>query len=128
MTHNQNNENDRLSVIQGGADENENNEITDIREILADSELVFTEQFHVLFDIIDFNQIITDYNKNKRAKLLTNRSGTITKDEHRDIVIESTKHKIMNDLTILNERFYYKGVDRHWYELENVNKIGRAHV
>ena len=121
MTHNQNNENDRLSVIQGGADENENNEITDIREILADSELVFTEQFHVLFDIIDFNQIITDYNKNKRAKLLTNRSGTITKDEHRDIVIESTKHKIMNDLTILNERFYYKGVDRHWYELENVN-------
>lgn len=121
MRHNQNNENDRLSVIQGGADENENNEITDIREILTDSELVFTEQFHVLFDIIDFNQIITDYNKNKRAKLLTNRSGTITKDEHRDIVIESTKHKIMNDLTILNERFYYKGVDRHWYELENVN-------
>lgn len=122
MRHNQNNENDRLSVIQGGIENNdENNEVTDIREILADSELVFTEQFHVLFDIIDFNQIITDYNKNKRAKLLTNRSGTITKDEHRDIVIESTKHKIMNELTILNERFYYKGVDRHWCELENVN-------
>ena len=123
MTHNQNNENDRLSVIQGGVDndENDNNDVKDIREILTESELVFTEQFHVLFDIIDFNQIIVDYNKSKRAKMIMNRTGTISKDEHRDIVIESTKHKIMNDLTILNERFYYKGVDSHWYELENVN-------
>lgn len=94
----------------------------DIKEALGASRLATLGELAKILDVVDFNQMYHDYEKEKKITIIENRQKPdLTIADNIEITTETGLSTVENHLSVISDRAYYKGADDHWHELEKVN-------